>query len=316
MDLLRDPELLRVWVGVFAVLAAATSTGTALRRLAPTERARALFNEIDIRIWSWWAMSIAYVGALVLGPMGMACLFAVLSFLALGEFMTLVGTHRADHSLLCVCFFVIVPLQYVFVAWHWYTAFVITIPVCAALAIPAMGAMAGDTRDFTMRMGQIGWGLLLCAYCISHAPALLMLDIPGYAGQNAKLLLFLIVVVESSDVLQYIWGKAAGRRPVAPAVSPSKTVEGLLGGVLSASVLGAALSWMTPFGPLAAGVVSFTITTAGFGGGLIASAVKRDRGVKDFGTLLPGHGGALDRLDSLAFAAPIFFHVTRYFAAS
>jgi len=119
-------------------------------------------------------------------------------------------------------------------------------------------------------------------------------------------------VVQSSDVLQYVWGKLAGRRPVAPQVSPSKTWEGLVGGVACATALGGALYWLTPFTPWEAAAMALVVNLMGFFGGLVMSAIKRDRGVKDWGSLIEGHGGMLDRLDSVAFAAPVFFHLTRY----
>jgi phosphatidate cytidylyltransferase len=153
---------------------------------------------------------------------------------------------------------------------------------------------------------------MIAVFCISHVPALLMLEIPGYEGRNAFLLVFLILIVQSSDVLQYVWGKLFGKRKIAPVLSPSKTVEGFVGGVASATAVGAALWWITPFSPLVAGVMSLAIALMGFFGGLVMSAIKRDRGVKDWGALIEGHGGVLDRLDSVCFSAPIFFHLVRY----
>jgi phosphatidate cytidylyltransferase len=199
------------------------------------------------------------------------------------------------------------------VAIEWYGLFSILIPVYAFLYIPTRSVLSGDTDRFLERIATIQWGLMVCVYCVSHAPALLMLDIPGYQGQNAKLLLYLILVVETSDVLQYVWGKLFGRHPIAPTVSPNKTVEGFVGGIASATALGTALWWMTPFRPWQAAAMALVITLMGFAGGLTMSAIKRDRGVKDFGHALAGHGGVLDRIDSLCFAGPIFFHLTRYF---
>ena len=114
-------------------------------------------------------------------------------------------------------------------------------------------------------------------------------------------------------MLQYIWGKLFGKHLVAPELSPSKTWEGLIGGVGSATLLGAGLYWATPFKPWQAALLALLICVMGFLGGLVMSAIKRDRGVKDWGTMIEGHGGMLDRLDSIVFAAPIFFHVVRYF---
>ena len=153
---------------------------------------------------------------------------------------------------------------------------------------------------------------MICVYCVSHVPALLMLELKGYTN-NAGLLLFLVIVVQMSDVLQYVCGKLFGRHKVAPTISPSKTWEGLIGGVLSATALGAGLWWITPFTPLQAAGMSLLITILGFAGGLTMSAIKRDSGVKDFGALIQGHGGVLDRIDSLCFAGPVFFHVTRFY---
>jgi phosphatidate cytidylyltransferase len=153
---------------------------------------------------------------------------------------------------------------------------------------------------------------MICVYCLSYTPALLMLQIAGY-GRPAKLMLYLVLVDQLSDVLQYVWGKMLGRHKIAPVVSPNKTWEGFVGGVLSATAIGTALWWMTPFTPAVAAAVSFTITLMGFAGGLTMSAIKRDRGVKDYGTMIKGHGGILDRMDSMCFAAPVFFHIVRYF---
>jgi phosphatidate cytidylyltransferase len=154
---------------------------------------------------------------------------------------------------------------------------------------------------------------MVCVYCVSHAPALMTLRIPGFEGENGKLLFYFVLIVQASDVLQYIWGKILGRHKIAPTISPSKTWEGFLGGVATATLLGTALWWATPFMPWQATGMSLVITLMGFVGGLVMSAIKRDRGVKDYGTLIEGHGGVMDRIDSLCFSAPVFFHLTRYF---
>jgi phosphatidate cytidylyltransferase len=153
-------------------------------------------------------------------------------------------------------------------------------------------------------------------YFVSHVPAVLALRIPGYEAQMPKLMFYFVLVVELSDVLQYGWGKSLGRHPVAPSISPNKTWEGLVGGIACASALGTGLWWVSPFSPIEAALMSLVITFMGFAGGLIMSAIKRDCGVKDYGALIGGHGGVLDRIDSLCFSAPVFFHLTRYFYAS
>jgi phosphatidate cytidylyltransferase len=240
-------------------------------------------------------------------------LFAMLSFFALREFITLTPTRPADHSALFWVFFIITPLQYYLVATAWYGFFSVLIPVYAFLFVPSRIAISGDANAFLERSSKIQWGLMVCVYCVSHVPALLMLEIPGYAGKNARLLFFLVVVVQLSDVLQYVWGKLLGRHKISPVISPSKTWEGFIGGIISATLVGTALWWATPFTVWQAMGMSFVITIMGFLGGLTMSAIKRDSGVKDWGSSIQGHGGVLDRIDSICFAGPIFFHLTRYF---
>jgi phosphatidate cytidylyltransferase len=205
------------------------------------------------------------------------------------------------------------PLQYFLIGIQWYGFFAIMIPVLAFVYIPTRIAIAGDTAHFLERAAKIQFGIMVCAYCLSHAPALLLLKIPGYEGQDARLLLYLVIVDQMSDVLQFVWGKLIGRNKIAWRVSPNKTWEGFFGGMLSATGLGAALWWATPFTPLQSAGMSFTICILGFCGGLVMSAIKRDIGIKDFGRVIEGHGGILDRIDSLCFAAPIFFHLVRYY---
>jgi phosphatidate cytidylyltransferase len=252
-------------------------------------------------------------GALAIGPMGATILFGLCSFMALREFITLTPTKPGDHRTLFWVFFIITPLHYYFLATQWYGMFVILIPVYAFLLVPLRTAMAGDCERFLERTAKIQWGLMVCVYCISYTPAiLLLLKIPGYEGQNAKLLFWFVAVVELSDVMQYVWGKTCGKHKIAPTVSPGKTWEGLLGGGATTVALGTALWWATPFSPLQAAGMSAIIVFMGFAGGLVMSAIKRDRGVKDWGTAIGGHGGFMDRMDSLSFAAPVFFHVVRY----
>jgi phosphatidate cytidylyltransferase len=176
-------------------------------------------------------------------------------------------------------------------------------------------ALSGDTSRFLERISEQQWGIMLSVYCISHVPALMTLDIPGFEGKKLLLIAFLVATVQGSDVLQYVFGKLFGKHRIAPNISPSKTWEGFVGGVASASLLGAGLAWLTPFSPLQAGALAATACVMGFFGGLVASAIKRDRGVKDWGHMIEGHGGMLDRADSLVFSAPVFFHIVRYFWA-
>jgi len=318
MNLLHDPQLLWLACGVAALLALASLAGAAMafranaQALPPGGPRRAAIANFNARTRAWWVMAVVFALALAIGRVAVVVLFGVLSLLALREFITLAPTRRGDHRALFWAFFVITPAHYYFVGAEWYGMFVLLIPVYAFLFLPVRAALEGDCEHFLERASKIQWGLMACVYCMSYAPAVLSLPLPMKAPAKIKLLIFLVLVVQLSDVFQYCWGKLLGRHKIAPTVSPGKTWEGFIGGILTASALGAALWWATPFTPLQAGAISLALTLAGFAGGLVMSAIKRDSGVKDYGALIEGHGGVMDRLDSLCFAAPVFFHIVRY----
>jgi phosphatidate cytidylyltransferase len=302
-------QTLLLFGGITAILVAASLIGFVLTlRYAES----LVVANLNARIRAWWVM-VALIGlAFALGKAGVITLFAIASFAALREFLTLTRTRRGDHLALAAAFFVVLPLQYYLIGIEWYGLYSILIPVYVFLLLPVVAALRGDTAQFMRRIAEVQWGLMISVYCVSHVPALLTLPIPGFGDRKLLLIAFLILVVQSSDVLQYVWGKLLGRHQIAPSLSPSKTVEGFVGGIASATLLGAALWWITPFSPWQAAIMALVINLMGFCGGLVMSAIKRDRGVKDWGQMIEGHGGMLDRLDSVVFAAPIFFHLTRY----
>jgi phosphatidate cytidylyltransferase len=307
-----ERQTLALFLGIAILLLVASLVGHLLRRRFAAAGGNPVVENLNARINAWWVMVAAIGLAFAFGKAGVVVLFAFASFAALREYITLSPTARGDHWALAAMFFVVLPVQYWLIWIEWYGLYSIFIPVYVFLLLPIVAALKGDTTRFMERVSQVQWGLMICVFCVSHVPALLTLEIPAYEGRGLLLIAFLVLVVQSSDVLQYVWGKLLGRRKVAPLLSPSKTWEGLIGGVASATLLGAALWWLTPFSPMQAGLMALLINLMGFFGGLVMSAIKRDRGVKDWGHMIAGHGGMLDRLDSVIFAAPIFFHVTRY----
>jgi phosphatidate cytidylyltransferase len=309
----HDAKLVWLFGGVLFLLYVATLIGRWMKRRRKGETNRSTLENVNVRIRAWWKMCAIFAAAILLGRVGSLVLFGLISFLALREYMTLVPTRRGDHHTLFWSFFVIMPLQYFLIGIQWYVFSAILIPVLVFVYVPTRIAIAGDTVSFLERAAKIQFGIMVCAYCLSHAPALLMLKIPGYEGCAARLLLYLVIVDQMSDVLQFVWGKLIGKNKIAWRVSPNKTWEGFFGGVLSATALGTALWWATPFTPLQSAGMSLTICILGFCGSLVMSAIKRDIGIKDFGVVVEGHGGILDRIDSLCFAAPIFFQLVRYY---
>ncbi len=378
------PETLWLVGGVLGVLAVATVAGQILKRRLDTGLNPAIVGQFHLRIRTWWIICSVLALTFILGEVATVILFGAISFWALREFITVTPTRRGDHRALFWTFFVITPGQYVLVgldAHQWYS---IAIPVAGFLFICIRVAIAGDYKRFLERIAKIQTGLMICVYCLSHAPALLtqtayrnaavtaplpsdgspMVDAasggdgtprpggPPGAGvmlaqagaaaspdlsptspahpsaavqapaplvarqlmgleEKARLLFFFVLVVQIGDVMQYVWGNLVGRRVIAPEISESKTWEGFLGGVLTATVVGLLLWWATPFDPPTAAALAALVSAIGIAGGLAMSAVKRDRGVKDYGTLVAGHGGVLDRIDGICFAAPVFFYVTR-----
>ena len=296
------------WLVVLLIIASSVAF-VLKKRAAPS----ATIDNLVSRINAWWVMILVIFAFVSLGKNALILLFFIVSFAALREFLSLVYIRRGDHIALVACFYVILPLQYIFIFMDWYSMAMIFIPVYGFLFLPILSALCGDAAYFLERSTKIQWALMICVFCISHIPALLILDIKGFEGRNVLLMLFLILIVQSSDVLQYIWGKLLGKRKIAPSISPSKTVTGFVGGVLSASVLASFLHFITPFSAVQAFFIGLVICLMGFLGGLVMSAIKRDLRVKDWGDIISGHGGMLDRMDSLCFSAPIFFHIVRYF---
>lgn len=299
------------WViaAILLMLVVATVAGQILRSRARTEDSIKTIDNLNARTRSWWIMVAVVGGAVLIGRPAVILLFGFISFMALREFWSIAPSRRGDHRALFLSFFLLLPLQYLLLWTSWYGLFTILIPVYAFLGLAAVASLAGDTTDFLGRSAKVQWGLMLCVYSISHAPGLLLLD----TGTDPVLLLvYLILVVQLSDVLQYVFGKLFGKTRLAPSVSPSKTLEGLVGGGLSAIFIGALLYPLTPFSFWQSAGVAAVIVLAGFFGGFVLSAVKRDLAAKDWGNLIAGHGGVLDRVDSLTFSAPLLFHITRY----
>jgi phosphatidate cytidylyltransferase len=313
MTVFSDGSLLALLGGILALLALASAIGWGLSRSRVAVTNRSMVDNINARIRAWWIMTLVFAVSVTTGAIGSILLFTLISFLALREFVTIAPTNTSDHRTLFWCFFVVTPLEYALIWMEWYGLFSILIPVYVSMFVAIRTVLAGDTDRFLERTATTHWGLLVCVYFVSYVPALLMLRIPGYEHQNAKLMMFLVIVVQLSDVLQYVFGKSLGRLRIAASISPNKTWAGFVGGTVSATVIGASIWWATPFAPAQAALMAFVVTIMGFSGGLIMSAIKRDRGIKDYGSLIEGHGGVLDRIDSLCFAAPVFFHLTRFF---
>jgi len=294
-----------VMAGILGLLLLASAITWRLTRRGPQEK----YLELAQRIKSWWVMVAVFAIAIAIDRRLSIAFFAFVSFLALKEYFSLIPTRRADRRVLFWAYLSI-PLQYYWVHRGWYGIFIVFVPVWMVLVVSARMALIGETRDFLRAAGTIQWGLLLMVFGISHQAYLLVLPAEG----GAALVLYLVLLTQLNDVSQYVWGKTLGRHKVVPTVSPNKTVEGLVGGIVTTTALALLLApLLTPLTrphSIAAGLM---IGAGGFLGDITIGAVKRDIGVKDAGTMLPGHGGVLDRINSLTYTAPMFFHFVRFY---
>ncbi|EMM8461794.1 phosphatidate cytidylyltransferase [Citrobacter freundii] len=295
-----------------AVIFALLLIATVVNGLLVWRRPGKDWRELTLRIRTWWVIIVLFSLA-ILSPRWLALtFFALVSFMALKEFLTLAPSRQTDRMPL-LWMFIAIPINYWLIGINWYGMFVVFIPVYAFLFLPVRMVIAGDTQGFLRFVSQHHWSLMTTVFAFSHVAFLLVLPDDG-KQTGALLVLFLVGVTEFNDIAQYLWGKSIGRIKVMPKVSPNKTLAGLVGGVVTTTLMAAVLGpVMTPLNLTLSLLAGFIIGLSGFCGDVVMSAIKRDIGVKDSGTLLPGHGGILDRLDSLIFTAPVFFHFIRYF---
>lgn len=305
---LPDPVLWTL-VGIFGLLTTA-SVSIYVYGLAGIGQ---VSTEIRLRTRSWWIMAALFAGAIMAGGTGILFLVGIVCFLALREYLSLIPTRSADRRVLLWAYLT-VPLQFIWVATESYAAFSTYIPICVFTFLPVYMLRSGETSGFTRTVGMLYWGIVATVYNLSHIAYLLVL--PGGVTEQASgigLVVFLVLLAQLNDVAQYCAGKIFGGPKIAQRISPNKTWAGLLGGVAFTTALALGLApWLTPFGIVGSAAAGLLIAGAGFAGDLILSAIKRDIGVKDTSSLLPGHGGILDRVDSLILSAPLFFHFTRY----
>jgi len=304
------PNVLYTLGAIVALLVVASLIVAFMRRGDAANR----HAELAARVKSWWVLVGVFAVAIAFRRSVAIAFFAILSFLALKEYLSLIPTRRADRRVL-FWVYLCVPIQYLWVWQQWYHMFLIFIPVWAFLFVAMRMVLRGDTKDFLRAAGTLHWGLMTMVFGLSHLAYLLVLpDGKPVAAHGAALLLFVVLLTELNDVLQYVWGRTLGRHKVIESVSPKKTVEGLVGGALTTTLISFLLApVLTPLTPMDSIAVGLMIGFGGFLGDVTISAVKRDIGVKDSGALIPGHGGILDRIDSLLFTAPLFFHFMAYF---
>jgi len=304
-----------LFVALFGVLVVVTLIAfwRSLRELAPDQPQTHEQFHRDLR--AVWFGAVLFWVSWALGALAATLLFGAIAFLALREFITLTHTRRADHRSLLLAFFLVLPLQFVFAGSRHFDLFTVFIPVYVFFAIPVVSAFGNDPQRFLERTAKIQWGIMVCIYGMSHAPALLLVDLPGYADRGAFLVFYLVVVVATAQIAQELASRRLRRRPVARAISRSFSWRAWLIGSLGAAFVGALLYWATPFKPIPALVMGCIAGATGTLGEFVMKALKRDAGVRSWGgrASVTGAVGLLDRVAPLCFAAPVFFHAVRWY---
>lgn len=271
------------------------------------------FTNLNLRIKSFWIITPLLTFAVVGNKLSAFILVGLISYLALKEFISMVPTRRADRRVLLWAYLTI-PVQLYFIYTNWLAMFYLFIPLYMFFLIPLRMIMIGETEGFLRAAGTIHWGMMATVYSVGYLAALLVLPSSGnpHAG-GVGLFLFIVTLTVLNDAAQFCFGKAFGKNKIIPKISPNKTVEGFVGGLITTSILSTVIGhYLTPLTTVEAFIAGLIISSSGFVGDVIMSAIKRDIGVKDSGNLIPGHGGILDRIDSLIFTAPLFFHFTVY----
>ena len=309
-NLFKDEAVTTVALLIFGILTFATLLFYTIGWINP----KANLKELKTRTKSWWIMASVFIIAMIFNATISYIAIALLSFVAFRELYSILGFRKSDRRAIFWAFLAI-PVQYYLAYLGWYGAYIIFIPVVMFLFLPMRITLKGDTTGIIKSMATLHWILMLTVFGISHMAYLLSLpEIPGFAAGGRGLLLFVVFITEINDVMQFTWGKLFGRHKIVPKVSPNKTWEGFIGGVISTTIIGYFLSFLTPLSVWQVIFVSAFTAIAGFIGDIVMSSIKRDVGVKDMGSTIPGHGGVLDRIDSLAYTAPAFFHWVYFFA--
>jgi len=312
MNLTPYETFFLVLAGLVLLIATATGLGAWLATRTTDAAQLAWIGQLNSRIRASWLIVLLFAIGFAVGGGALVVLFAIASFFALREFVALTPIRPSDHWALVIAFYLVIPIQYLLVAGGGYSIFAIFIPVYVFLLLPVVTALRRDNIDYLQRVAKVQWGLMICVYCISHAPAIATLELPNFEERGVLLLLYFLLVLQMSELLAVIASASFGRTALKS--NPNKSREGVLLGGIGATILGTALWWMTPFSWSESALMSGAIVTAGFMGGLVLNSVKRSFGARDWaedGVILSR--GVLDRLDAMTFAAPVFFHLTLYF---
>lgn len=314
--LVPSPPLLWTIACLFAVLTVGTLVRIALLGSVVSSSVQSHLNSTR----TWWALAASLSIATLLGEAGVVVLLAIAGILSLREYLQLVG-WKAVGAPTAVVVFASVPIYYAIALCGYDQGLLSTAPLAFLFVLGTLRAWLGLIEDYIRTTAAMIWGLMLFVYCLSHASFLLTLPATTqpWVG-NVGWFLYLVILTETNDIAQALVGRRFGETKISPRISPNKSLEGLLGGIaltiLLAVLLASSFTTLMHVHSRISGIFSamlagLLIALSGFLGDLNKSGIKRDVGVKDSGTILPGQGGMMDRIDSLTFSAPVFYYFVR-----
>ena len=275
-----------------AFLTAATGTVHVFRTRFSSET----WQNLRLRIWTWWWILGIVAACLATGPVGVTALYLLMIFFGTRELAPLAGATIPAHRLRTL---LISAAAVCALTWTLFPHLAPALPIGGFALCTVLPLLTLAPAQFLGSAGLLMWLFLALPFALS--------TIIPLADKSTSLVLSLLIFTGLNDVGQYIFGKLFGKHRVAPSISPAKTWEGLLGGVLVSTTLSVVcLPRMLGLSPGRCAVVGISLALGGFIGDLMFSALKRSVGIKDFSNLLPGHGGMLDRIDSLCLTSPLF----------
>lgn len=315
-----NARLLWMIAAVFSALSIGSVARLVAVRGAATDVVRSRMGSLK----TWWSLAVLLAVAVLTAPIGVIVLMMVASWLALEELYPLLRPEQLEKGTIVIAFAAI-PINYLLIATGQVAAFTIFLPIVSLLCLAIWRSIAGYTRGYLRSTAGLYFALMVVVFGLSHAALLFRLpEVNGHSLGNIGWFLFLVILTETNDIFQALVGRRIGKHKVTPAVSPNKSWEGCLGGCLATVAVASVLApFLTPFADklsLAAMDLPITlpyfwstffaviISFVGFLGDINMSAIKRDVGVKDGSSRLPGQGGVIDRIDSLTFTAPVFYY--------
>lgn len=267
------------------------------------------FTGMKEKMKSWWIM-VAVISVFFFVNRGLTFIgFTLLSFVAFRELLSSMKFRQSDRSAIGLAFLAI-PVQYLAIYWGYNQFALLFIPVVMFLVLPFRNLLSGNVKGIIHANATMQWSLMICVYSLSHMA--MLFNFPArsdFSAGNLGLVLYLVFVSQFNDILQFCFGKAFGKNKIIPKISPNKTWEGFLGGFFGTMITAYVFSFLTFFNWWQALVMGAVLSIAGFAGDLNISAIKRDLEIKDLGNMIEGHGGIMDRIDSLTYTGMVFFHL-------